>query len=121
MKTKTIIGGIAALLLLATSASAAPRGDYQSCIGTLVIDEYEIGNRIEHDLQLDMAASGVTTLGGRPQPSLWCDATIPEFLMAKVLKVCAVGDRCQIKGEFRGHGTFGWTRISSVKKLAATP
>jgi hypothetical protein len=36
---------------------------------------------------------------------------------SRVLNACKLGDRCEIKGIIRGHGTFGWVEITSVMAL----
>jgi hypothetical protein len=108
LKSATLI--LAALILpaLIDSASAADtdrvRGRYQSCSGTLIVSEGE------YQLKPD-AGSG-----------LWCDAIIStgEYigganLVPKVLKVCAVGNRCRIKGTYEGHGVFYWNKILEVR------
>ena len=57
--------------------------------------------------------------------SLWCDADIGATLKSaqakEVLKVCSVGERCQIEGAFTGHGVFYWVRISRVISLRTPP
>ena len=45
----------------------------------------------------------------------WCDADIDNKDKGRVLDACKLGDRCKIKGTIRGHGTFGWVEITSVK------
>jgi hypothetical protein len=45
----------------------------------------------------------------------WCDADIDDKDKGRVLDACKLGDRCEIKGTIRGHGTFGWVKITSVK------
>ncbi|SEM72922.1 hypothetical protein [Bradyrhizobium sp. OK095] len=44
----------------------------------------------------------------------WSDADIDDKDRIRVLKVCKLGDRCEIKGTIRGHGTFGWVEINSI-------
>ncbi len=44
----------------------------------------------------------------------WCDADIDDKDGGRVLDVCKLGDRCEIKGTIRGHGTFGWVEIKSI-------
>ncbi|EJN15563.1 hypothetical protein PMI42_00855 [Bradyrhizobium sp. YR681] len=44
----------------------------------------------------------------------WCDADIDDKDRGRVLNVCKVGDRCEIKGTIRGHGAFGWVEIKSI-------
>ncbi len=46
----------------------------------------------------------------------WCDAEIDD-LSNKVLKVCSIDDRCEIRGRVTGHGAFHWNRIDQVTKL----
>jgi hypothetical protein len=90
---------------LPTASNSLPIGRYQSCIGILTVSEGE------YKLKPD-AGSG-----------LWCDAIISsgEYigganLVPKVLKVCAVGSRCRIKGTFEGHGVFYWNKILEVAR-----
>jgi hypothetical protein len=47
----------------------------------------------------------------------WCDAEITGKDKGRVLDACTVGDRCEIKGVIRGHGAFGWVKITSVRSL----
>jgi hypothetical protein len=47
----------------------------------------------------------------------WCDAEIGDKDEGRVLGACKLGQRCEIKGTIRGHGTFGWVEINSVKAL----
>jgi hypothetical protein len=47
----------------------------------------------------------------------WCDAEIEGKDKGRVLDACTVGDRCEIKGVIRGHGAFGWVKITSVRSL----
>lgn len=47
----------------------------------------------------------------------WCDAEITGKDKGRVLDACTVGDRCEIKGVIRRHGTFGWVKITSVRSL----
>jgi hypothetical protein len=49
---------------------------------------------------------------------VWCDADIGDKDSGRVLNVCKLGDRCEIKGTIRGHGAFGWVEISSIKGMA---
>ncbi|MGO9358436.1 MAG: hypothetical protein ACLP1D_12300 [Xanthobacteraceae bacterium] len=44
----------------------------------------------------------------------WCDSAIPPKLLPRVLRTCAVGNRCHIEGSVRGHGLFEWYRIRSI-------
>ncbi len=50
--------------------------------------------------------------------SPWCSAYIGEDMnspLAKsVLRKCPIGTTCRIAGEFTGHGTFIWTKLTSV-------
>lgn len=48
----------------------------------------------------------------------WCDADIAENDNGRVLNVCKLGDRCEIKGTINGHGAFGWVAISSIRGVA---
>lgn len=101
--------GLLAMLLgalfIASHNANAVVNKYQSCSGILTVSEGE------YKLKPD-AGSG-----------LWCDAIISsgeyidgENLVPKVLKVCAVGSRCRIKGTFVGHGVFYWNRILGVSR-----
>jgi Bacterial SH3 domain len=47
----------------------------------------------------------------------WGDAEIEGKDKGRVLDACTVGDRCEIKGVIRGHGAFGWVKITSVRSL----
>jgi Bacterial SH3 domain len=47
----------------------------------------------------------------------WCDAEITGKDKGRVLDACTLGDRCEIKGVIRGHGAFGWVKITSVRSL----
>ncbi len=47
----------------------------------------------------------------------WCDAEIGGKDKDRVLDPCPVGDSCEIKGIIRGHGAFGWVKITSVRSL----
>ena len=47
----------------------------------------------------------------------WCDAEIAPEDEAKVLKVCALNRRCEIKGIIMGHGAFGWQKFYSIRQL----
>ena len=44
----------------------------------------------------------------------WCDADIDDKDRSRVLNVCRLGNRCEIKGTIRGHGAFGWVEIKSI-------
>lgn len=90
------------LLASAVSAQAQATNKYQSCTGILMRDIFED----EDNDHLNHARGG-----------LWCDASLPSNLQSKILKVCKLGDYCQVTGTFSGRGTFEWTRIYSVRKL----
>jgi hypothetical protein len=45
----------------------------------------------------------------------WCDADIDDQDKNRVLDACKLGDRCEIKGIIRGHGTFHWIGFTSIK------
>jgi hypothetical protein len=49
----------------------------------------------------------------------WCDAEIGDKDRSRVLNVCKIGDRCEIKGTIRGHGTFGWVEIDTIVRPAS--
>lgn len=46
----------------------------------------------------------------------WCNAEIDDKDRRRILQVCNLGDRCQIKGTISGHGTFGWVAIHSIAR-----
>lgn len=60
-----------------------------------------------------------TTYRLTPDPHMlaWCDAYIEDKDKDRVLGVCKLGNRCEIKGTIRGHGAFGWVEITSVKAI----
>jgi hypothetical protein len=100
---KTFLLAAVALAAILTPATGAPLSKYQACSGTLV--EGDDGYMLKPD-----AGAGS-----------WCDAIISsgeyiggDNLVPKVLKVCAVGSRCRIKGTFEGHGVFYWNKILEV-------
>jgi len=47
----------------------------------------------------------------------WCGADIEDKDKGRVLAVCKVGSRCEIKGVINGHGAFSWVKITSVRSL----
>ncbi|RXT41957.1 hypothetical protein B5V03_25995 [Bradyrhizobium betae] len=49
----------------------------------------------------------------------WCDADIDDKYRSRVLNVCKLGDRCEIKGTIRGHGAFGWVEINSIVRTVS--
>jgi hypothetical protein len=49
----------------------------------------------------------------------WCDADIDDQDKDRVLVACKLGERCEIKGTIRGHGTFRWIAFTSVKARPA--
>ena len=96
----------AALLALTSGANAGPRDKYQACSGILIVSE-------DGEYQLKPGNGS----------GLWCDAIISsgEYigganLVPKVLKVCTVNSRCQIKGTYEGHGVFYWNKILEVRR-----
>jgi hypothetical protein len=86
----------------------------QTCQGVLTKDKDEDGGLLF--LEPDSISA---------KRSLWCssyianDSTLEprKKLLDLVLTKCQLGDYCYIKGSYRGHGTFYWTNITSVKKL----
>jgi len=88
------------LLVSNTNAFAAGEGDleHQSCSGSII--------RGDEGYQLEPDA------GSEP----WCNSAIPQALLQKVLRTCAVGSRCHIDGSVHGHGLFEWYRIRSVTR-----
>jgi hypothetical protein len=95
---------VAVFLAGILSLPAQARDKQQICYGTLSRDTenwYTLTQ--EHGIQGN-------------QPSLWCDAEIPEGdLIKQVLKVCRLGGPCTIAGTFEGHGTFVWKHITTVR------
>jgi hypothetical protein len=79
-------------------AASAPRSIHQSCNGVLTLD------------------GGFYELKPDPGSGTWCDSYVADGLAKRVLKACAVGDRCHIEGSVAGHGAFYWIHISSVRK-----
>jgi hypothetical protein len=86
-------------LFAGPGVTASPQSIHQNCNGILTRDED--GYQLRPD-----AGSG-----------LWCDSYIAGELVQRVLKACAVGSRCHIKGSVRGHGVFYWLQISTVAAL----
>lgn len=83
-------------------SSASLGGDmYQECTGRMGFDDF--GYHLFGDFAADTSGN-----------STWCDASLSEQNKELVLKVCPLGTRCEISGEFAGHGTFEWTIIHSV-------
>ena len=76
-----------------------PRNSQFNCRGILIQDEGT------YQLKPD---EGMLT---------WCDAEIAGGDKGRVLDACTVGDSCEIKGIIRGHGAFGWVKITSVRSL----
>jgi hypothetical protein len=110
---KTIIV-TAALLTGALSLPAQARDLQQICYGTLSSDT-ENGYTLtqQHGIVHFNTTTGAVQ---GAQPSLWCDASIPEGnLIKQVLKVCHLGGSCMIAGTFEGHGTFVWKHIAIVR------
>lgn len=60
--------------------------------------------------------------GLTPDPGMlaWCDADIGHKDKRRVSDACKLGDHCEIKGTIKGHGSFGWAEITSVKAVAGT-
>lgn len=50
----------------------------------------------------------------------WCDADIGSNDKGRVLEACGLKDRCEIEGTIRGHGNFGWVKITSVRSTGDT-
>jgi hypothetical protein len=48
----------------------------------------------------------------------WCDAELADEEETRVLKTCAPGDRCEIKGIIKGHGAFSGVKIHSVRRIS---
>ena len=94
-----ILPAVALMMLLYVTTgltASSPRAIHQACGGVLSLDD------------------GYYALKPHAGAGLWCDAYIPDELVHKVLKACAVGRQCNIKGSVRGHGAFFWTHISAV-------
>jgi hypothetical protein len=103
---KKLLLVVAALCGLVSTAASKddprflwPKNSQFSCRGVLVQD----GDTYRLKADANMLA--------------WCDADIADNNEGRVLAVCKLGDRCEIKGVIMGHGAFGWVRITSVKKL----
>ena len=77
-----------------------PKNNRFTCIGELVRDDNGLH------------------LAQNQQSLVWCEiAEISDDNEAKVIKVCTVGDLCEIRGTIHGHGAFLWTKITKVRKL----
>ena len=76
----------------------------QKCIGHLV-DDPMFGYHLAKNEKGD-PFDGVT----------WCDATIDEPLLKRVLQTCSPNDICRIEGLVEGHGTFSWVKINRLRK-----
>jgi hypothetical protein len=108
---KKLLIALATTVALAGPATAGenprfiwPKNDQFTCRGELTRDKYQ-----------------VLQLAENPDNLTWCDAEITEDFEAKVLKVCAVGSLCEIKGSIRGHGTFVWVKIRKIQLLKWLP
>jgi hypothetical protein len=99
---------IAAALLTLTSAGNAqhyPGGKYQSCRGVLT----------------KVADAEIYLLSPDPGSGDWCDADIVEKYagadaIERVLNVCKIGGRCQIKGRFYNGRRVVWSNIQEVTR-----
>jgi hypothetical protein len=76
----------------------------QNCRGKLVKDD-------EYGLSLENYPSNNLW-------DTWCDAGIDD-LSDKVLKVCSINNKCEIRGQVMGHGVFHWHQINQVSKIEA--
>jgi hypothetical protein len=95
---KKLLLVVAALCGLVSTAASKddprflwPKNSQFSCRGVLVQD----GDTYRLKADANMLA--------------WCDADIADNNEGRVLAVCKLGDRCEIKGVIMGHGAPSWT------------
>ena len=94
----TLLCGLFFFLNANSIAYAAGDLEHLSCSGSII--QGNDGYQLEPDA------------GAEP----WCSSGLPQRLLQKVLRTCAVGSRCHIEGSVRGHGLFEWYRIRSVTR-----
>lgn len=46
----------------------------------------------------------------------WCDAEL-DGMKEKVLKICSLNNKCEIKGNVEGHGAFEWVYIDQISQV----